>query len=149
MLSAKKKRSQSSNKNKRQLMWHCRFNGDSGWACCILGFQQLDKCSASSIWTKLQLGVKLLFLWDSVANMSRRSRNSDSWESVWAGLHWDADAGALVLSTEAEEWSYDRLEVRVQLEVIWSVKCLLTQCNPSLHFFQIQMCRYNGITTNY
>lgn len=54
-------------------------------------------------------------LWDSVANMSRRSRNSDSWESVWAGLHWDADAGALVLSTEAEEWSYDRLEVRVQL----------------------------------
>ena len=44
--------------------------------------------------------------------MSRRSRNSRAWRYVWGGIRRDADARALVLAPESEEWSYGRLEVR-------------------------------------
>lgn len=46
--------------------------------------------------------------------MSRRSRNSRAWRYVWGGIRQDADARALVLASESEEWSYDRLEVSTQ-----------------------------------
>ncbi|XP_027897284.1 SPRY domain-containing SOCS box protein 3a [Xiphophorus couchianus] len=42
--------------------------------------------------------------------MSRRSRNSRAWRYVWGGIRRDADARALVLASEAEQWRYDRLE---------------------------------------
>ncbi|GAA6226112.1 SPRY domain-containing SOCS box protein 3 [Lates japonicus] len=42
--------------------------------------------------------------------MSRRSRNSRAWRYVWGGIRRDADARALVLASESEDWSYDRLE---------------------------------------
>lgn len=42
--------------------------------------------------------------------MSRRSRNSRAWRYVWGGIRRDADARALVLASESEEWNYDRLE---------------------------------------
>ncbi|XP_075993108.1 SPRY domain-containing SOCS box protein 3a [Genypterus blacodes] len=42
--------------------------------------------------------------------MSRRSRNSRAWRYVWGGIRRDADARALVLATESEEWGYERLE---------------------------------------
>uniref|UniRef100_A0A8D3ACE3 SPRY domain-containing SOCS box protein 3 n=1 Tax=Scophthalmus maximus TaxID=52904 RepID=A0A8D3ACE3_SCOMX len=47
--------------------------------------------------------------------MSRRSRNSRAWRYVWGGIRQDADARALVLASESEEWSYDRLEVTVMV----------------------------------
>lgn len=40
--------------------------------------------------------------------MSRRSRNSRAWRYVWSGIRRDADARALVLASESDEWSYDR-----------------------------------------
>lgn len=43
--------------------------------------------------------------------MSRRSRNSRAWRYVWGGIRRDADARALVLASESEDWSYDLLEV--------------------------------------
>lgn len=43
--------------------------------------------------------------------MSRRSRNSRAWRYVWGGIRRDADARALVLASEREDWSYDLLEV--------------------------------------
>lgn len=46
--------------------------------------------------------------------MSRRSRNSRAWRYVWGGIRRDADARALVLASEMEEWNYDRLEVRMR-----------------------------------
>lgn len=46
--------------------------------------------------------------------MSRRSRNTRAWRYVWGGIRRDADARALVLASEMEEWNYDRLEVRTQ-----------------------------------
>ncbi|XP_015255469.1 PREDICTED: SPRY domain-containing SOCS box protein 3 [Cyprinodon variegatus] len=42
--------------------------------------------------------------------MSRRSRNSRAWRYVWGGLRRDAEARALALATEAEQWPNDRLE---------------------------------------
>ncbi|XP_036824711.1 SPRY domain-containing SOCS box protein 3 isoform X2 [Oncorhynchus mykiss] len=42
--------------------------------------------------------------------MSRRSRNSRAWRYVWSGLRRDADSRALVLSSESEEWGYERLQ---------------------------------------
>nr|XP_043906214.1 SPRY domain-containing SOCS box protein 3a isoform X1 [Solea senegalensis]XP_043906215.1 SPRY domain-containing SOCS box protein 3a isoform X1 [Solea senegalensis] len=42
--------------------------------------------------------------------MSRRSRNSRAWRYVWGGIRRDADARALVLASESEEWNYERLE---------------------------------------
>lgn len=30
---------------------------------------------------------------------------------MWGGIRRDADARALVLASESEEWNYDRLEV--------------------------------------
>jgi len=48
-----------------------------------------------------------------VAAMSRRSRNSRAWRYVWGGIRRDADARALVLASETEEWGYDRLEVSI------------------------------------
>lgn len=45
--------------------------------------------------------------------MSRRSRNTRAWRYVWGGIRRDADARALVLASEMEEWNYDRLEVRI------------------------------------
>lgn len=47
--------------------------------------------------------------------MSRRNRNSRAWRYVWGGIRRDADARALVLASESEEWSYDRLEVSRQV----------------------------------
>lgn len=47
--------------------------------------------------------------------MSRRSRNSRAWRYVWGGIRRDADARALVLASENEEWGYDRLEVSIQV----------------------------------
>ncbi|XP_035592927.1 SPRY domain-containing SOCS box protein 3-like isoform X1 [Oncorhynchus keta] len=44
------------------------------------------------------------------AAMSRRSRNSRAWRYVWSGLRRDADSRALVLSSESEEWGYERLQ---------------------------------------
>lgn len=46
--------------------------------------------------------------------MSRRSRNTRAWRYVWGGIRRDADARALVLASEMEEWNYDRLEVRIR-----------------------------------
>lgn len=46
--------------------------------------------------------------------MSRRSRNTRAWRYLWGGIRRDADARALVLASEMEEWNYDRLEVRIQ-----------------------------------
>lgn len=51
---------------------------------------------------------------ETVAAMSRRSRNSRAWRYVWGGIRRDADARALVLASENEEWGYDRLEVSIQ-----------------------------------
>lgn len=51
--------------------------------------------------------------------MSRRSRNSRAWRYVWGGIRRDADARALVLASENEDWSYDRLEVSIQ-ELLFS-----------------------------
>lgn len=51
---------------------------------------------------------------ETVAAMSRRSRNSRAWRYVWGGIRRDADARALVLASENEEWGYDRLEVSMQ-----------------------------------
>lgn len=45
--------------------------------------------------------------------MSRRSRNSRAWRYVWSGIRRDADARALVLASESDEWSYDRQQVGV------------------------------------
>ncbi|CAB1341286.1 unnamed protein product, partial [Coregonus sp. 'balchen'] len=42
--------------------------------------------------------------------MSRRSRNSRAWRYVWSGIRRDADSRALVLSSESEEWGYERLQ---------------------------------------
>ncbi|KAJ0000845.1 hypothetical protein NQD34_005865 [Periophthalmus magnuspinnatus] len=42
--------------------------------------------------------------------MSRRSRNSRAWRYVWGGIRQDADARALVLASENEDWGYERLE---------------------------------------
>lgn len=50
----------------------------------------------------------------TVAAMSRRSRNTRAWRYVWGGIRRDADARALVLASEMEEWNYERLEVRIQ-----------------------------------
>lgn len=47
--------------------------------------------------------------------MSRRSRNSRAWRYVWGGIRRDADARALVLASESEDWSYDLVEVRKRL----------------------------------
>ncbi|KAL0993718.1 hypothetical protein UPYG_G00112370 [Umbra pygmaea] len=44
------------------------------------------------------------------AAMSRRSRNSRAWRYVWSGLRHDADARALVLASESEEWDCDRFQ---------------------------------------
>lgn len=52
---------------------------------------------------------------ETVAAMSRRSRNTRAWRYVWGGIRRDADARALVLASEMEEWNYDRLEVRIQM----------------------------------
>lgn len=51
---------------------------------------------------------------EAVAAMSRRSRNTRAWRYVWGGIRRDADARALVLASEMEEWNYDRLEVRLE-----------------------------------
>lgn len=56
---------------------------------------------------------------ETVAAMSRRSRNSRAWRYVWGGIRRDADARALVLASENEDWSYDRLEVSIQ-ELLFS-----------------------------
>lgn len=56
---------------------------------------------------------------ETVAAMSRRSRNSRAWRYVWGDIRRDADARALVLASENEDWSYDRLEVSIQ-EVLFS-----------------------------
>ncbi len=45
--------------------------------------------------------------------MSRRSRNSRAWRYVWSGIRRDADARALVLASENDEWGYDRQQVGV------------------------------------
>lgn len=59
--------------------------------------------------------------------MSRRSRNSRAWRYVWGGIRRDADARALVLASESEEWNYERLEVNTQ--VIWIyMKCQWRLC---------------------
>ncbi|XP_012991154.1 SPRY domain-containing SOCS box protein 3a isoform X1 [Esox lucius] len=42
--------------------------------------------------------------------MSRRSRNSRAWRYVWSGIRRDADARALVLASESQEWGYERLQ---------------------------------------
>ncbi|KTF77421.1 hypothetical protein cypCar_00031604, partial [Cyprinus carpio] len=42
-----------------------------------------------------------------LVGMSRRSRNSRAWRYVWSGIRRDADARALVLASENEEWGYD------------------------------------------
>nr|ACO14341.1 SPRY domain-containing SOCS box protein 3 [Esox lucius] len=48
--------------------------------------------------------------------MSRRSRNSRAWRYVWSGIRRDADARALVLVSESQEWGYERLQVKVCFE---------------------------------
>ncbi|XP_067089695.1 SPRY domain-containing SOCS box protein 3a isoform X2 [Osmerus mordax] len=42
--------------------------------------------------------------------MSRRSRNSRAWRYVWSGIRRDADARALGLASETEDWRYERLQ---------------------------------------
>ncbi|KAG9342930.1 hypothetical protein JZ751_015146 [Albula glossodonta] len=42
--------------------------------------------------------------------MSRRNRNSRAWRYVWSGIRRDADARALVLASESEEWRYEHLQ---------------------------------------
>lgn len=59
--------------------------------------------------------------------MSRRSRNSRAWRYVWGGIRRDADARALVLASEREDWSYDLVEVRTSLLCV----SLLPECGPA------------------
>lgn len=47
--------------------------------------------------------------------MSRRSRNSRAWRSVWSGIRRDADAKTLVLPSESDEWGCERLQVSVRV----------------------------------
>ncbi|KAJ8364211.1 hypothetical protein SKAU_G00130420 [Synaphobranchus kaupii] len=42
--------------------------------------------------------------------MSRRNRSSRAWQYVWSGIQQDADASALVLASESEEWGYEGLQ---------------------------------------
>ncbi|KAK0132522.1 SPRY domain-containing SOCS box protein 3 [Merluccius polli] len=42
--------------------------------------------------------------------MSRRTRHSRAWRYVWSGIRRDADARALVLASENEDWDYERLQ---------------------------------------
>lgn len=79
------------------------------------------------------LDWRLIWLWPGsstaetrVAAMSRRNRNSRAWRYVWGGIRRDADARALVLASESEEWSYDRLEVSRQ--VLLDLKLALSWC---------------------
>ncbi|TRY96561.1 hypothetical protein DNTS_007296 [Danionella cerebrum] len=39
--------------------------------------------------------------------MSRRSRNSRAWRYVWSGIRRDADARALVLASESDDWTFE------------------------------------------
>lgn len=64
--------------------------------------------------------------------MSRRSRNSRAWRYVWGGIRRDADARALVLASESEEWTYDRLEVRIQCQCMCKVLCHMMHCRQEM-----------------
>lgn len=67
-----------------------------------------------SSWTDADLQTAGLNPGETVAAMSRRSRNSHAWRYVWGGIRRDADARALVLASENEQWTYDRLEVKAK-----------------------------------
>lgn len=64
---------------------------------------------------------------------------------MWGGIRRDADARALVLASESEEWNYERLEVRAQLKLdIMSLK-VFKKCVVCCLFFstKLKICPSN------
>lgn len=73
--------------------------------------------------------------------MSRRSRNSRAWRYVWSGIRRDADARALVLASESDEWGYDRQQVSVDETILTLL--LMWKCLNILFLLRYHYCKHS------
>ncbi|KAJ8399869.1 hypothetical protein AAFF_G00405990 [Aldrovandia affinis] len=81
-----------------KMQFQCSFPNDNTTHCTRRG---VDHEQASKL---------VLLRSSALPAMSRRNRNSRAWRYVWSGIRRDADARALVLASESEEWGYERLQ---------------------------------------
>ncbi|XP_061087531.1 SPRY domain-containing SOCS box protein 3-like isoform X2 [Conger conger] len=64
----------------------------------------------ATVFKRHRLAVLLCYGPRALPAMSRRNRSSRAWRHVWSDIQRDADARALVLASESEDWGYEGLQ---------------------------------------